>query len=168
MLTTLFAYLITGAWRPVQPPSMPELVGNVITPPKPQRSTRSQAALTYSFVWSEGFIGSGSDVMPPEQLPLQDAIAKCDAEARCRAITYEGSKAPNASETLNIYFKSVDGVQSSQGWSTWVKTGEVQPPAATIDVGGSSRLQLLLRQDFYSVQNLSRAGEKVGAGGWAG
>ena len=33
------------------------------------------------------------------------------------------------------------------------------PPTKTLAVGGSSNLQLLLRADYFSVQNLSRAGE---------
>ena len=33
------------------------------------------------------------------------------------------------------------------------------PPALTVAVGGTSRLQLLLRQDYYTVQNLTRVGD---------
>ena len=59
---------------------------------------------------------------------------------------------------VKIYFKSNNGVGGSSAWSSWVKVAPVTPPAASLPVGGTSRLKLLLRQDFYTVQNLSRVG----------
>ena len=73
---------------------------------------------------------------------------------------YRSPQGPKESTgKLNVYFKMNAGVAHSEGWSSWVKTANVTPPVAKISVGGTSRLELLLRQDFYTVQNLSRVGE---------
>ena len=102
-------------------------------------------------------LGAGDDVQPPAIATLREALARCDALARCRGITYEGTN--STTNATRVYFKTSSGVAHGEGWSTWVKVANVTPPARTIAVGGSSRLELRLRQDFYTVQNLSRVGD---------
>ena len=57
---------------------------------------------------------------------------------------------------VKAYFKNVAGVDKSGGWSSFIKQAPVTPPAQVIPVGGSSNLQMELRQDFYTIQNLTR------------
>ena len=92
------------------------------------------------------------------QVTLSEALSICDGHARCRGITYSGSNTTKAKQ--HVYFKMDAGVAHSHGWSSWLKQAPVTPPALTVSVGGTSRLELRLRQDFFTVQNLSRSGEK--------
>lgn len=123
----------------------------------PQGFEAVKPALKYSYKWQDGFLGAGDDVQPPAIATLREALARCDALARCRGITYEGTN--STTNATRVYFKTSSGVAHGEGWSTWVKVANVTPPARTIAVGGSSRLELRLRQDFYTVQNLSRVGD---------
>ena len=125
------------------------------TPPAPEAAIAS--LLKYEYEWQAGFIGAGGDVEPPAHATVDEALARCDALVRCRGITYEGNKSTSTAQ--RIYFKIGDGVEHASGWSAWVKRAGVTPPALTVAVGGASRLELRLRQDFYTVQNLSRAGD---------
>ena len=115
--------------------------------------------LRYDYEWQEGFIGAGSDVLPPANTTVKEALARCDADARCRGITYRGDQ--NATKA-DVYWKMSDGVSKTAGWSAWVKKakGGVTPPALIVSVGGTSRLELRLRESFYTVQNLSRSGDQ--------
>ena len=69
--------------------------------------------LTYTYVWQEGFIGSGGDVLPPVQVTVAEALSICDRHARCRGITYSGSNATKAKQ--HIYFKMDAGIAHSAG-----------------------------------------------------
>ena len=147
---------LLSAVRPPQPPSLPPAGAVALARPHDSLAgPRSMVAWTYT--WAEGFIGSGGDVAPPVITTLKEALAHCDALARCRGITYAGTNA--TSGKLNVYFKMGSDVAHASGWSSWVKTAVVTPPVAKLTVGGSSNLELLLRQDYYTVQNLSRVGE---------
>ena len=154
-MTFLLVLSSLGAWRQAQPPSLPPAG---VTQAEPPTIGNASATLKYDFEWQQGFIGSGGDVRPPQNTTLSAALAECDAEPRCRGITYAGAK--NSTTTEKIYFKMSDGVSSTAGWSAWLKRAEVTPPALTVSVGGTSRLELRLREGFYSVQNLSRSGDK--------
>ena len=140
-------------------PSAPAHLGSPLamrgTPAAPEAAIAS--LLKYEYKWSAGFIGAGGDVEPPANATVEEALARCDALVRCRGITYAGNKSTSTAQ--RIYFKIGDGVETAAGWSAWVKLAGVTPPALTVAVGGTSRLELRLRQDFYTVQNLSRAGD---------
>ena len=138
------------------PPSLPE------APDAPYTSEgyRHPSVPDHTWVWQNGFIGSGNDVSPPLTLSVKSALSKCDALPRCRAITFAGD---NSTATPKVYFKAVPSVGGSTGWSSWVKRAIVTPPAATLPVGGTSNLTLLLRQTYFTVQNLSRVGGRPGA-----
>ena len=92
------------------------------------------------------------------KVTINEALSICDEHPRCRGITYSGSNATKEEE--HIYFKMNAGIAHSAGWSSWIKRAPVTPPALTVSVGGTSRLELRLRQDFFTVQNLSRTGER--------
>ena len=143
-----------GAYRAPQPPSLPPIV----LPRSPVLSHGAAPQLQYKYVWQPGFIGAGSDVEPPALMTVSDALSECDADARCRGITYEGSN--TTKDKKHIYFKMDDGVEKATGWSAWVKHAPVTPPALTVAVGGSSRLELRLREvsptgskDVYSLSS---------------
>ena len=140
-------------------PSAPAHLGSPLamrgTPAAPEAAIAS--LLKYEYKWSAGFIGAGGDVEPPANATVEEALARCDALVRCRGITYAGNKSTSTAQ--RIYFKIGDGVETAAGWSAWVKLAGDTPPALTVAVGGTSRLELRLRQDFYTVQNLSRAGD---------
>ena len=140
--------------RPLSPPSAPP--SSVQTHLQPLRLTPN---IEYHYEWKPGFIGAGGDVALPANTTVKEALARCSALARCRGITYDGSNTTTA--PVRAYFKlSADaGGGAKSNWSTWAKVANVTPPAATLPVGGTSRLELLLRQGFFSVQNLSRVGE---------
>jgi len=59
---------------------------------------------------------------------------------------------------VKAYFKNGAGVVKSSGWTSYVKRAPVTPPAHVVRVGGSSRLLLDLRLDFFPILNLSRVG----------
>ena len=156
---SMFAALL-GVVLPPAPPSLPPNVGldPLSATSAPAEPLAVGSEIKYSYHWIEGFIGSGGDVQPPATASVSEALARCDALARCRGITYAG---PNdTASPVKVYFKMSDGVAQSKGWSSWVKTANVTPPVAKLAVGGTSNLELLLRQDYYSVQNLSRVGEQ--------
>jgi hypothetical protein len=149
---------VLGLYRPPQPPSSPSSSAKLTqATPSGWEAAKPAPHLDYKYVWHQGFIGAGGDVEPPANSTVDQALKHCDALARCRGITYSGGK--NASGELKIYFKMSDGVSGTAGWSAWIKRAQVTPPAVTLAVGGSSRLELRLRQDYFTIQNLSRAGD---------
>ena len=147
------------AHHPPPPPPFSSTAATPLTsrPPPHLSEAASISLLKYEYKWQQGFIGAGGDVEPPALATVDEALARCDVLARCRGITYEGNK--STSEPQHIYFKMSSGVAKATGWSAWLKTAAVTPPAVTVAVGGSSKLELRLREDFYSVQNLSRSGD---------
>ena len=156
LLRALPAKSVDHTYPLPRPPSLPP---DLATPvPRRVRATPApRPRVDYKYEWAEGFLGAGGDVLAPESLTVKDALAQCSTLPSCRGITYHGSNTTTGTE--KIYFKNEDGVEKSAGWSTWLKRAPVTPPVAKVDVGGSSNLTLLLRQDFYTVQNLSRTGE---------
>ena len=155
MLIFTLAALAHAPRRPPQPPSLPP--SGAARLPKATGLLHSPL-IQYEYKWSEGFIGSGDDAEPPKMTTVENALKHCDEMPSCRSITYAGSK--DTPDEMKIYFKMNDDVAlGAKGWSTWVKTANMTPPVATIPVGGSSNLELLLRETFYTVQNLTRVGE---------
>jgi hypothetical protein len=155
MLIFTLAALAHAPRRPPQPPSLPP--SGAARLPKATGLLHSPL-IQYEYKWSEGFIGSGDDAEPPKMTTVENALKHCDEMPSCRSITYAGSK--DTPDEMKIYFKMNDDVAlGAKGWSTWVKTANITSPVATIPVGGSSNLELLLRETFYTVQNLTRVGE---------
>ena len=142
-----------AAYRAPQPPSLPphQALGT--------EAPIEHAKLHFEYEWSMGFIGAGGDVHQPLLCTVSDALSRCDADARCRGITYEGAK-NDTSAPQKCYFKMSDRVEHADGWSSWTKRSPVLPPALTVSVGGTSKLELRLRQDFFTIQNLSRVGDR--------
>ena len=153
LLGSFISIAAYGVVLPPQPPSLPPSGADAFSMPP------GDVELRYDYEWQAGFIGAGSDVLPPANTTVKDALARCDVDARCRGVTFKGEK---NSTKAQVYWKMSDGVSKAAGWSAWVKRakGGVTPPALTVAVGGTSRLELRLRQDYYTVQNLSRSGDK--------
>lgn len=121
------------------------------------RTSLHAPLIKYRYEWQQGFIGAGDDVSTPRRMTISAALTACDAEVRCRAVTHEGGN--GTSGLVKAYLKSVGGASGSVGWSTWIKIADVGPPAVDLAVGGTSRLRLRLRTDFFTAQNLSRVNE---------
>ena len=102
------------------------------------------SALKWAYEYKPGAIGAGNDVVPPQMMLPEAAKAQCDSLPRCRGITYHG---PNSTATAQkVYFKSSTGGSSDPSWTTYLKQGVLTPPAATVEVGGSSNLVFELRK----------------------
>jgi hypothetical protein len=106
----------------------------------------------YVYEYKPGFIGAGNDVESPQNMTIDAAKAHCASLARCRAVCFKGST--NQTGLVHSYFKSIDGVSGSKGWSSFVKEGIPLPPVKTIEVG-ESKLLLSLRQDYFTVHSLN-------------
>ena len=155
--------LSVGVQRPAQPPSWPHALVATRAPRPPLA-----APLTHEFEPQQGFIGAGNDVAAPELLTPLEALARCDGLDRCRGITYRATtnastNASTAATTaattaVKTYFKLDGSVSPSTGWTSYLKVGRVSPPAARLRVGGSSGLELILRDQHFTVQNLSIPG----------
>ena len=126
---------VVSIYRPPQPPSLPPFFNETFA----IVGKDARVKLQYQYEWKEGFIGSGGDVVPPATTTVHEALQWCDVDARCRGITYAGAK--NATQA-KVYWKMNGGVSKTAGWSTWLKHAKQTPPALTIEVGGSSRLEL--------------------------
>ena len=109
-----------------------------------------------SYMYKDGYLASGHDAIPAEDLTVDEAKAKCATVDACIAITYKGANTTTAK--VHVFFKVVAGPVSGNGtgWSTWLQHCGPAPPVQTIEVGGNSNLVIRLRQDTYTVQNLSR------------
>lgn len=157
--------LCAGAYRGPDPPSLPSPgalrvssgAGLDGVPPGAPRTSVHAPLVKYRYEWQPGFIGAGNDVLPPSLMTVPAALTACDAEVRCRAVTHEGGN--DTSGMVKAYLKSVGDASGSPGWSAWIKIADVNPPAVDLAVGGTSRLRLRLRQDFFTAQNLSRVNE---------
>jgi hypothetical protein len=165
-------FFCVGAYRGPNPPSLPSPINIPApqrVPPSPGleggfpkalgelRTSLHAPLIKYRYEWQQGFIGAGDDVLTPRMMTISAALIACDAEVRCRAVTHEGGN--GTSGMVQAYFKSVGGASGSANWSTWIKVADVGPPAVDMAVGGTSRLRLRLRSDFFTAQNLSRVNE---------
>ena len=65
---------------------------------------RTPSTSNYTYAWSEGFIGSGGDVQPPQVMSLTAALALCNELPACRGITYKGDN--DTTSAVNCYFKN--------------------------------------------------------------
>jgi hypothetical protein len=110
-------------------------------------------AADYTYTYSPGAIGAGNDVIPPVMMAPGAAKTKCSSLPRCVGITYHGSNTTTSPQ--KVYFKSSAGRSSDPTWTTYLKHGEVFPPALVRSVGGTSQLTLSLRKDYGTVQALN-------------
>ena len=87
-----------------RPPSLPPdlLPASQLGGALDQRRTASTS--NYTHAWSEGFIGSGGDVQPPQVMALTAALALCNEIPACRGITYKGDN--DTKSAVNCYFKN--------------------------------------------------------------
>ena len=86
-------------------------------------------------------------------MTLSAGEAECTKLPRCRGITYHGLN--DTTVVQKIYFKSSAGKSADPSWSTFFKTGTVTPPTASVDVGGTSKLVLELREHYFTIQSLN-------------
>ena len=113
----------------------------------------ADAAPSWTYTYAPGAIGAGDDVIPPQNMTKTDAESRCSAMPRCQGITFHGSNTTTAVQ--RVYFKSSTGKSSDPSWSTYLKTGTVTPPTASLAVGGSSGLVVELRDTYFTVQSLN-------------
>ncbi|XP_065177352.1 uncharacterized protein LOC135808135 [Sycon ciliatum] len=107
------------------------------------------------YQWQTGYLPSDHDVQPPTDMTVEQAKANCTSIAKCVGITYVGSNSTQSK--VHVFFKSIEGpITKSANWSTWTQHCVPSPPADTIEIGGDSNLVIRLRQDYYTIQNLSR------------
>ena len=117
LIGSLFTTLAVVPGRPVASPVEPDAPATARAPSLPpdtalksdkapfspwHRPTARKADYTYN--WSEGFIGAGGDVEPPQIMTIQAALKHCDSLPACRAITYSGANDTTAN--VNVYFKN--------------------------------------------------------------
>ena len=65
------------------------------------------------YTWSQGFIGAGGDVFPPNATSPEAAKATCLATPSCLGITYRGD---NSSQAALVYYKSTSAVEADPDW----------------------------------------------------
>ena len=118
------------------------------TPTSPKRLGHK-----FDYNWTAGFIGS-RDVAPPSTT-ISDGVVHAIAACRChvRGLQLDDREG-------QIYFK-ISGGRQLAGLVGVTKFAPVTPPTKTLAVGGSSNRELLLRADYFSVQNLARRRQLV-------
>jgi hypothetical protein len=127
-------------------------------------ATAAAAAPSWTYTYGPGAIGAGNDVIPPQNMTKADAETRCSALPRCQGITFHGSNTSTAVQ--KIYFKSSTGKSTDPSWSTYLKTGTVTPPTASLAVGGTSGLVLELRDTYFTVQALNNTAADVPPAGF--
>ena len=82
-----------------------------------------------SWLPASGFLAEGGDVLPAQNMSVDDARALCAATAGCAGITFEASAA-EPSGSVNAFFKGTSLVTAGSGWWTWLLQG---PATAVVD-----------------------------------
>ena len=63
-----------------------------------------------------GFLASGNDVIPPANLSLADAQARCASTSGCTGITFAASAASPPGVIQDVYFKGEYDETDAAGW----------------------------------------------------
>jgi hypothetical protein len=68
------------------------------------------------YLWNQGFIGQGGDVLPPGEYDIETALSICYNMTTCNGITFSGS---NSTTRGNVYFKDTSAVIEDASWVSW-------------------------------------------------
>jgi hypothetical protein len=68
------------------------------------------------YMWNQGFIGQGGDVLPPGEYDIETALSICYNMTTCNGITFSGS---NSTTRGNVYFKDTSAVIEDASWVSW-------------------------------------------------
>ena len=81
-----------------------------------------EAAAAHTYKYAKGALPVGNDVVPPQNLTLAAAEAKCSGLPACAGITF-ASKTPQPAGVVNAYFKTANtaGANGAAGWATYLR-----------------------------------------------